>query len=409
MTAQPVLTRRSALGAGLAASFLGHGAFAASPDLARRKLVVIIARGAMDGLSATPPIGDPDYVRLRGEIAIPADAALKLDTTFALHPKLEHLHGLTKVGQARIAPAVAIPQRIRSHFEAQDLLESGGAQLYGVTTGWLNRTLTVATSQKALSVGAQTPLILRGPAQAQSWSPGGKAPGATDRIVAQLQDLYRNDPLLGPAFASGLETEAMASGLMGDGGTMGAAPAMGANPQGQGRQAQAVNAAAFAETAGKFLVQPGGPSIAVLSLDGFDTHARQGAVDGQLATRLRLMDQVIAGLQTGLGSAWKDTVIVVATEFGRTARINGTQGTDHGTASTLFLAGGSIKPGGIVGDWPTLQEAKLFENRDLAPTLDIRSVFKGVLADHLGVDGRALDTQVFPNSADAKPLRGLVA
>ena len=407
MTAQ--LSRRTALGLGLAASFLGSAAFAANPDLARRKLVVIIARGAMDGLSATPPIGDPYYVRLRGEIAIPADAALRLDDTFALHPKLEHLHGLAKAGQARIAPAVAIPQRIRSHFEAQDLLESGGAQLYGVTTGWLNRTLTVATSQKALSVGAQTPLILRGPAQAESWSPGGKAPGATDRIVAQLQDLYRNDPLLGPAFASGLATETMAGELMSGGETMGAAPAMAAGQQNQGRQAQGVNAAAFAETAGKFLVQPGGPSIAVLSLDGFDTHARQGGVDGQLATRLRLMDQVIAGLQAGLGPAWKDTVIVVATEFGRTARINGTQGTDHGTASTLFLAGGALKPGGIVGDWPTLQEARLFEGRDLAPTLDIRSVFKGVLADHLGVDARALDTQVFPNSADAKPLRGLVA
>ena len=411
MTAQLPVSRRTALGFGLAASFLGQGAFAASPDLARRKLVVIIARGAMDGLSATPPIGDPDYVRLRGEIAIPADAALRLDDTFALHPKLEHLHGLAKAGQARIAPAVAIPQRIRSHFEAQDLLESGGAQLYGVTTGWLNRTLTVATSQKALSVGAQTPLILRGPAQAESWSPGGKAPDATDRIVAQLQDLYRNDPLLGPAFASGLETEAMAGALTGKGDAMAARPAMqaGAPAQGGPTQAQAQNAAAFAETAGKFLVQPDGPSIAVLSLDGFDTHARQGGVDGQLAARLRLMDQVIAGLQTGLGPAWKDTVIVVATEFGRTARINGTGGTDHGTASTLFLAGGALKPGGIVGDWPTLQEAKLFEGRDLAPTLDIRSVFKGVLADHLGVDGRALDTQIFPGSADAKPLRGLVA
>ena len=415
MTAQLPLTRRGALGAGLAASFLGNAAFAAIPDLARRKLVVIIARGAMDGLSATPPIGDPDYVRLRGEIAIPADAALRLDDTFALHPKLEHLHGLAKAGQARIAPAVAIPQRIRSHFEAQDLLESGGNQLYGVTTGWLNRTLVVATSQKALSVGAQTPLILRGPAQAQSWSPGGKAPASTDRIVAQLQDLYRNDPLLGPAFASGLETEAMAGALMGQDKAMaarpamqtGAAPAAGGPPQ--NAQAQVQQAAAFAETAGKFLVQPGGPSIAVLSLDGFDTHARQGGVDGQLATRLRLMDQVIAGLQTGLGPAWKDTVIVVATEFGRTARMNGTQGTDHGTASTLFLAGGALKPGGIVGDWPTLQEAKLFESRDLAPTLDIRSVFKGVLADHLGVDGRALDTQVFPDSAGAKPLRGLIA
>ena len=383
----------SALAAGVGATFLGaaHGAVAA--DFAGRKLVVIIQRGACDGLSLAPPIGDPDYHGLRGDIAIPNDKALAIDSQFGLHPKLVKVHDLVLSGQARIAPAVAIPQRIRSHFEAQDLLETGGAQLYASTTGWLNRTLQAAQPGRtitALSIGAQEPLILRGPVQAQSWSPGGRLNDQTNRVATVLMDLYADDPLLGPALATGLQTEAQADVING------------------GKPLNGADVQAFANTAARFLIAPGGPSIAVLSLDGFDTHANQGAENGQLAARLSLVDNVIAGLQTGLGDQWKDTVVVMATEFGRTARINGTRGTDHGTASCLVLAGGALKPGGIVGDWPTLQQAKLFENRDLAPTLDVRAVFKGVLIDHLGIDKRRLETTVFPNSGEAKPVTGLI-
>ena len=204
-------------------------------------------------------------------------------------------------------------------------------------------------------------------------------------------DLYADDSLLGPALATGLKVEDQANTLN-DG-----------KPLGGG------DVKAFAVTAARFLTAPDGPSIAVLSLDGFDTHARQGAAEGQLAGRLAIMDDVIAGLHQGMGDQWKNTVVVIATEFGRTARVNGTGGTDHGTASTVILAGGALRPGGIVGDWPTLAQDKLFENRDLAPTLDVRSVFKGVLMEHLGVDGRTLETVVFPNSREAQPVRGLIA
>ena len=383
------LTRRGLMGAGLGAAFLGSRAFAAAT--ADRKLVVIIARGGMDGCSLVPPVGDPNYAALRGAIALTQDAVLKIDGTFGLHPKLETLYRLHQAGQARLAPAVAIPERIRSHFEAQDLLENGGAKLYGATTGWLNRALaTGGAPLKALSVGAQTPLILRGPVQAQSWSPGGAAPAASDRIVAQLQDLYAGDSLLGPAFASGLRTEAMASMLSG------------------GQAPKAADARGFAVTTAKFLAAADGPQMAVIQLDGFDTHANQGAAEGQLAQRFRMLDQVLAGLESGMGPAWKDTVVVVATEFGRTARTNGTNGLDHGTASALVLAGGALKPGGMVGDWPTMADNKLFENRDLAPTLDVRSVFKGVLIDPMGLDRRKVETVVFPDSAAAPPVVGLV-
>ena len=395
MKNQMPLSRRHALtlGASLGVTFLAAPSWA-TMLAGHRKLVVIICRGAMDGLSVSVPIGDPDYASLRGPIAIPADQTLKLDSDFGLHPKLSGLHALVQAGQARIAPAVAIPQRIRSHFEAQDLLESGGQTLYGVTTGWLNRTLAALAPGKAvtaLSVGAQEPLILCGPTQVQSWSPGGQMTQDMGRIATILQDLYKSDDLLGPAFASGLQTEATAEELNG------------------GQPFQGRDVKKFADTTAKFLTRDGGPSIAVLSLDGFDTHANQGGTNGQLATRLKSLDDVITGLQQGLGPVWSGTVVVAVTEFGRTARINGTHGTDHGTASTMILAGGALKRGGIVGDWPTLRESKLFEDRDLAPTLDVRQVFKGLLSEHLGVDRRALDTTIFPDSQLAPPLMALVS
>ena len=377
---------------GLGLTFLAAPVLA-DPLLAKRKLVVIVCRGAMDGLSVSPPFGDPNYQALRGPIAIPADKVLKLDGDFGLHPKLATIYGLAQVGQARIAPAVAIPERIRSHFEAQDLLESGGPHLYDVTTGWLNRALSAASGGgriTAISVGPEEPLILRGPAPVQSWSPGGKGPADLARVATTLQDLYKADPILGPALASGLQTEAAALALNG------------------GQALSARDARALAVTAGRFVASDGGPSIAVLSLDGFDTHAGQGAAEGQLANRLKALDDAVSGLKEGLGPSWSQTVVVAATEFGRTAHVNGTGGTDHGTASTLVLAGGALKSGGMVGDWPTLQQAKLFENRDLAPTLDVRQVFKGLLQDHLGVERAALDTRVFPGSRDAAPVHDLV-
>ncbi|MBO9710261.1 MAG: DUF1501 domain-containing protein [Caulobacter sp.] len=417
----PRPSRRSMLAAlGLSVSFVGAPAFAAEGELARRKMVVVICRGGMDGLTVSPPVGDPDYLGLRGPVAILSDQALKLDGTFSLHPSLTSVHALAQRGQARIAPAIASPDRARSHFEAQDVLESGSSQVYGVGSGWLNRTLEAMKGRaEGLSVGATAPLILRGKVQAASWSPG-KGVDETGRIPTLLQDLYKADPMMGSAFARGLETEAMAQVAMAatpaamDSG----AQAMKAQPavmttassmpspappptQRQGREA----ARQLGSTLAGFMIQAGGPRIAAISLDGWDTHAGQV---GQLNARLTYLDAVLDGLNTGLGPEWANTVVVVATEFGRTARVNGTGGTDHGTGSTALVLGGGLKPGGVIGDWPTLKQAALFENRDVAPTLDMRALFKGVLVDHMGVDARAVDTTVFPDSAAAKPVRGLV-
>jgi|HubBroStandDraft_5_1064220.scaffolds.fasta_scaffold91387_2 uncharacterized protein (DUF1501 family) len=439
------LSRRQALagalGLGISIEFLGRKAFAAADGATEtRKLVVVICRGGMDGLSVSPPVGDPNYAALRGAIALPGfgqpGGALKLDDTFGLHPALASVHKLALKGEARIAPALASPDRARSHFEAQDVMENGATAAYGTDSGWLNRALQVMGpgKVKAISVGATAPLILRGGIEAASWSPGPGA-GRDPRLPSILQDLYANDPMLSRALASGLATEAMAKVANADAtaaligaddmssaaGPAGApAPAMtapgqsmAANSDGQAVQAalrQGLPAARkLGATLAGFMIQPGGPQVAAVSIDGFDTHANQGSSQGQLATRLTYLDAALDGLAEGMGPAWRDTAVVVVTEFGRTARINGTAGTDHGTASTALLLGGALKPGGIVGDWPTLAQGKLFEDRDTAPTIDMRGLFKGLLVAQYGLDRRALDTVVFPDSAAVAPTMGVIA
>lgn len=391
MTRSFEINRRLLLGGALGGVSLAFAGRAAARGAGRKKLVVIVARGAMDGLSVVVPHADADYVPLRGALAVAAPGqdggALDLGGGFGLHPALPGLHALHRAGQMRFAPAVAIPVRVRSHFDAQDVLENGGEGLRQQDDGWLNRALVATGGPKGLSIGAQTPLILRGAADTSSWSPGGRVTGQ-DRIAALLQDMYVEDPLLATSLARGLETDAMAM-IVGDG-----TPLRRNDVNGLG---QAV---------ARLMTGEAGADVVALSVDGWDTHARQNA---QLQTRLTGLDQVIGGLREGLGGQWADTVVIVATEFGRTARANGTQGTDHGTASSLLLAGGALKPGGLIGDWPTLAENRLFEGRDLAPTLDVRSVFKGVLRDHLGVDRAALDARVFPGSAaEAPAIGGLV-
>jgi uncharacterized protein (DUF1501 family) len=416
MTSLTLSRRRalmSALGLGITVEFVGGRAFAASQGAeAKKKLVVIVCRGGLDGLTLSPPVGDPNYAALRGAIAVAGfgqpDGALKLDDTFGLHPSMPATHALALKGQARIVPAVATPDRERSHFEAQDVLESGMPVVYGANSGWLNRALLAmgpSGSVKAISIGPTAPLILRGPVEAASWSPGGAA-DRDHRLPGILMDLYKSDPLLGPALASGVATESMAK-------TATASAAMG----GVGAPLEPVTAANYARqglpaarklgaTLAAFMTQPDGKQVAAVSVDGFDSHANQTAL---LTTRLAYVDAFIDGFSTGMGPAWTDTVVVLATEFGRTARVNGTAGTDHGTASTALLIGGGLKRGGIVGDWPTLAQNRLFENRDTAPTLDMRGVFKGVLRDHLGVDRAKLDSVVFPGSGGVAPVEGLVA
>jgi uncharacterized protein (DUF1501 family) len=374
------------------------------------RLLIVVLRGALDGLAAVPPVGDPDWLRLRGDKALALDGAapaLPLDSLFALNPAMPNLHRLYKKGEASIVHAAATPYRERSHFDGQDVLESGLVKPGAADSGWLNRALGTleagdrVTSRQAFAVGPVTPLIARGAAPVMSWTPR-RLPPASDDTMMRLLDLYRHAD---PALARALEQRAGLAAMAGAGGMDQPAnkkPAAGA----------ALVRAYFAENAGaaaKFLAQPNGPRVGALAFDGWDTHADEGEMSGRLANLLGALDGAIAAMETGMGNAWRETVVAVVTEFGRTARINGTEGTDHGTGTVALLAGGALKGGRVIADWPGLKEANLYEGRDLKPTTDLRAVLKGLLRDHVRADDKALAEAVFPGSGAVKPMGGLVA
>ncbi|MFO1147898.1 MAG: DUF1501 domain-containing protein [Alsobacter sp.] len=374
------------------------------------RFVTVILRGAMDGLSAVAPVGDPDYVALRESIALSAGGdrpALPLDGFFALHPAMPNFARLYKQNQALVVHAVASPYRERSHFDGQDVLESGLPGVGRVDSGWMNRLLQVlpkgekvaAPGRTGLGVGTITPLIMRGGAPVLGWAPQ-SLPKADEDTAARVLDLYRHrDPVLADALSRGLDTEAMAmrSGLTGD-----AARPRGGSDSPDGMRQAAAGAA-------RLLAQDTGPRLAALAFDGWDTHANEGGATGRLAQLLGGLDGALAEFETAMGPAWKDTVLLVVTEFGRTARVNGTVGTDHGTATVAFLAGGAVKGGRVLADWPGLKIPQLHEQRDLRPTTDLRAVAKGVLADHLGMPAGLLGEKVFPGTTGVKPVQNLIA
>jgi uncharacterized protein (DUF1501 family) len=368
------------------------------------RLVVIILRGALDGLAAVGPVGDLDYAGLHGDIALSLTGAhpgLPLDGFFALNPGMPGFAGLFKAGQAAIVHATATAYRDRSHFDGQDVLESGHPIPGRTESGWLNRALgalpkgdKVNVGARGLAIGTTTPLVLRGSAPVVGWAPAA-LPEADDDLTGRLLDLYKHrDPALAAPLAEALDIGKTT-------GTMG-------NMQPRGGMASVAGMRQAAEGAAKLIAADDGPRVAALAFDGWDTHAAEGGPTGRLAMLLSGLDGAFAEFQTGLGPRWRDTAIVAITEFGRTARVNGTIGTDHGTGTVAFLAGGAVKGGRVIADWPGLKPTQLYQNRDLAATTDLRSVLKGLLADQLGLGESVLGTEVFPDSMTAKPMRGLI-
>ncbi len=399
----PQITRRAALLAGGAMILAGSaGALTVSRQAGDRKFVLVILRGALDGLAAVAPYGDPHYRAARGKLALPppgeTEGVLPLTEGFGLHPNLAFLHEQWKGGELAIVPACASPYRERSHFDAQDVLETGAAEVFGASDGWLGRALTALPPElkrEAVAISGSLPLVLRGSASATSWAPS-LAPSASDDTLGRLMDLYAGDALLGPALASAIETNAIASASGMD------------SMDGKGRRNGPGAFKGLAEAAARLLSADGGPAAAVLSFDGWDTHANQGASKGQLALRLAGLDAALRALRDGLGAHWPKTVVAVVTEFGRTVAENGTGGTDHGTGSTAFLLGGAVSGGKFGGDWPGLAPKALFEGRDLAPANDLRSVFKTVLHDHWGLDGDTIGRIVFPDASGVRSITGLL-
>jgi uncharacterized protein (DUF1501 family) len=372
------------------------------------RFLAIILRGALDGLATVAPVGDPDWVALRGDNALTLQSktpALGLNDFFALNPAMPNLHHMFQANEAIIVHACATPYRERSHFDGQDLLESGLPKPAPSDSGWLNRALAGLVpggrvdpkGSRVFAVGPVTPLVARGPAPVLSWSPQQVMP-ASDDTLARLLDLYRHSDV---KLASVLEDNSKLTAIEHSGD-------MAKKPGGPGA---AQVRAYFSEAAGnaaKFLAQPDGPRVGALALDGWDTHVNEGIANGRLSQLLGSLDDALAAVKTNMGPSWQDTIVVLATEFGRTAHINGTDGTDHGTATVALLVGGALKGGRIIADWPGLKSANLYENRDLKPTTDLRAVIKGVLKDHLRADDRVLAQNVFPGSDGVKPMAGLV-
>ncbi|MFZ1922512.1 MAG: DUF1501 domain-containing protein [Xanthobacteraceae bacterium] len=389
-------------------AFLPKLAFAEGRD---PRFLAVILRGALDGLATVAPVGDPDWIALRGDEALTLGGktpALKLDDFFAVNPAMPHLHGMFHDGEALVVHASATPYRDRSHFDGQDLLESGLAKAGPSESGWLNRALAGLEpggrinpkGGRVFAVGPVTPLIARGPAPVLSWSPQRIMPASED-TAARLLDLYRQSD---SKLASVLEDSARLAAIEQSG-------ANGTMQQKMGGPGPAQVRAYFSDAAGnaaKFLAQPDGPRVGALALDGWDTHVNEGIAQGRLSQLLGALDDALAAIKTNMGPAWSQAVVALATEFGRTAHINGTDGTDHGTATVALLVGGALKGGRVIADWPGLKPSDLYQNRDLKPTTDLRAVLKGVLKDHLRLDERVLAESVFPGSDVVKPMAGLV-
>lgn len=375
------LNRRLLIGAGAAS--LALPAFAFGPATSKR-LVVVVLRGGMDGLAALMPVGDRAYATARGAMAEPrpADGApIAISPDFALHPALANSARLWKSGTFGAVVAVATPYRDRSHFDAQQVLESGGTAPHGLDSGWLNRLLPLIDGGPALAIAPTVPLALRGPARAGSYAPSA-LPDASPDLLARIESLYAGDALFAPLWKQALAARALA----------GDADRGRANP------------VRLAEMAARFLVEPGGPRVAMIEQDGWDTHANQ---PGRIAAQLATLDRMLAALQTGLGAAWGSTLVLVATEFGRTVRPNGTGGTDHGTGGLMLLGGGAANGGRVHGDWPGLAPAALHEGRDLRPTTDMRAVLLGAVTSHFALDPARVAPALFPGTP-VRPMPGLV-
>jgi uncharacterized protein (DUF1501 family) len=413
---------------------LGAGALAANavlPDVlfahtgGSARLVVVILRGALDGLAAVPPHADPHYLGLHRELAIAApgtaDGALALDETFGLHPSLAFLHERYLARELLVFNAVASPYRERSHFDGQNVLENGLTKPIGTADGWLNRALAALPREnaaraaaRAVAISQNVPLILRGDAAVISKSPQATA-GVDEELLTRLADLYSKDDWFSARLSEAVQTEKLSS----DGSMAGqtdvaphpAAPTMQAMSMPQNAAAKPAapdRISGVARMAATLMRSEGGPEVAVIEASGWDTHANQGGAKGALAQRLAGLDAALRALADELGSLWPQTAVLVVTEFGRTAAMNGTRGTDHGTGGCAFLVGGAVSGGRVMADWPGLASTALLENRDLRPTLDLRSIFKSVLNEHLHVDARTLATRIFPDSSGARPLQGLI-
>ena len=378
-----------------------HFAFAATPN--DRRLVVVILRGALDGLAAVPPHGDKDYAGVRGALALQTSgtgALHDLDGFFGLHPAFTNLKALYDARQLVVFHNICSPYRDRSHFDGQNVLEAGGATPHLLQDGWLNRALVpMGLTGGALAIAQTPPLMLSGKVQTASWMPA-VLPAPDELFLNQVRALYANDAALKASLSSALALQASAQNAMDDPSSKSMQP---------GKGGAYGDLTPLFQGAGKLLAAPNGPRVATLEASGWDTHVAEGAADGQLARRLASLDSAIDAMRTAMGpDVWSKTAVVMATEFGRTVHPNGSGGTDHGTGGAAFLFGGAVAGGVIKAEWTGLGTGALKDGRDQPARTDLRALFKGVLAEQMDVPRSTLEGTIFPDSAVAAPIKGLI-
>lgn len=410
------MNRRKFLKAGLCLSLcslapdLSAFAYGGSKSLEGKKLVVVFLRGAVDGLNVVAPYGDSRYYQVRPTIAIPQpgqkDGLLDLNSYFGLNPVLEPLMPYWKNKTLAFVHASGSPDPTRSHFDAQDYMESGRPGVKVVSSGWLNRLLgdlpDTHSPLRAINVGSTLPRILQGPENVANYEPntaGRRTPIDQPVVQASFSKMYANcDEPLAKAFDEGMKAKQMIDEKF-------AKEMVEANKGApQARQFKK-----FGQQLGKLFADDPRIQIAFVALGGFDTHVNQGAGKGQLANQLSVLGQGLADLANGLGDEYKKTVILVMSEFGRTVKENGNGGTDHGHGNVMWVMGGQVKGGKVYGRMPNLDDEKLYERRDLPVTTDFRSVITTVAQNHLN-QPKAQLKELFPDfSVVDQSLSDLIA
>jgi uncharacterized protein (DUF1501 family) len=380
---------------------LGRGAWAATAEGGPKRLIVILLRGAVDGLNVVVPYADQAYYEARPTIAIAQpgalDGALALDGRFGLHPALAALVPLWRQGDLAFIHASGSPDSNRSHFEAQRYIENGTPGRSTTADGWMNRLLLALPGRRgptdAISIGATLARILTGAAPVANLplgpDPGRALPIDQPQLAGAFDRLYAGNDALGEAYREGRGARAQ---LLGDLAREQAIADAGAPPP-----------ASFAARAARLGRLIGGDArirLAFVGLGGWDTHVDQGGSKGRLANRLRSLGEGLVALAHGLGDTWRDTVVVILSEFGRTVRENGDRGTDHGHGNVIWVAGGEVEGGRVYGQWPGLSAAQLYQQRDLAITTDFRAALVAILGAHMGLADRQLEL-VFPGAPPA--------
>lgn len=388
-----LVSRRAMLGMSAGFFAWAYAPRTAEAEVNQKRLLIVVLRGGLDGLHVAPPTADPNYLALRGNV-VPRQLE-RVDATFSINAEMSNFLRMFKAGNAALVHGIAPPVRIRSHFECQDNLESGLAATGDTSTGWLNRLLgelrrgNPVQAPEGIEIGPK-PLILRGPAPVLAWSSSSsigrsnwaKYNTSVEKVLGATAPGYQQ------LLREGLRTDAFAMGLADT------LPETNSSWRNSFRGA------------GRLLASPTGPRIAALTLSAWDTH--EGQVNG-LSRDLATLDQGLGDLEAVMGPAWAQTVVVCVTEFGRTVRINGTNGTDHGVGTIAFLAGGAVAGNKIhTQNWAGLATKDLQDGRDLRATIDTRALFKGVLQEHLGLGNDLLSRNVFPNSLNVAPLKGLI-